>query len=177
MTQSEALKLVAILKAAYPRQPTDAATSEVYAGFLADLDYEAANEAIRRIITTSRFFPTIAEIREEVAENAVGLPSTTEALALVLERHRLSDEEHAANPLPPAVQKAYRIVGGGWAFRTSENPVALRAQFRDAYESIRREEIRGVQRTPAALTPGTKLAAIEAPKGVPLPQLREVPTT
>lgn len=176
MNQSEALKLVAVLKAAYPRQPTDAATSEVYAGFLVDLDYEAANAAIRQLITIRRFFPTIAEIREEVAEEAAGLPSPTEALVMVLERNQLSDAELAAKPLPPAVKKAYRIVGGSWAFRTSENPVALRAQFRDAYQSIRDEEVRRLQTTPPALAPGTKLAAIEAPKDVPLPQLREVPT-
>lgn len=177
MRESEALKLVAVLKGAYPRQPTDEATAEVYVGFLVDLDYEQANDAIRRLIQTSRFFPTIAEIREEVAETACGLPSVTEALAMVLERNHLSDEELAANPLPEAVKKAYRIVGGSWAFRTSENPVALRAQFRDAYAAIRAEEVSQVQRGSApALTPGTHLAAIDAPKGVPLPQLKQVPS-
>lgn len=175
MKTSEAMKLVAVLKGAYPRQPTDEGTAEVYLAFLADLDYEAANDAIRRLIQTSRFFPTIAEIRGEVAELACGLPSVTEATALVLERHRLSDDELAANPLPDAVRKAYRMVGGSWAFRTSENPVALRAQFRDAYAQLRADAVQRIQQAPALAAPERR-AELAAGEVVRLPDLKVVPS-
>ena len=162
MKQSEALKLVAVLKAAYPRQETDEATAEVYVGFLTDLDAEVADKVVREMIATSRFFPTIAEIRGAAAEASCGLPSVTAALAMVTERHRLTDAEIKARPLPDAVKQAYRLVGGAWAFRTSEHPTTLHAQFRDAYRSIRDEAVRAVQTTPALERP--PLTAIAAPE-------------
>jgi len=60
--------LVAVLIAAY--QGTKAseritpATSKVYERMLADLDYTAADAAMERLIATSMFLPTVAEIRE-----------------------------------------------------------------------------------------------------------------
>jgi len=152
MNASEALKLFAILKATYPRQETTEATAEVYATFLSDLDYAATEQAVRRIAATSRFFPTIAEIREQVAEDHAGLPSVAEALELVAGRFRLSDAEVEENPLPAEVAKAYRIVGGEWAFRTSTSPTTLHAQFRDMYAQIRAEAIGSYQR--GSLGPG-----------------------
>ena len=174
MKQSEALKLVAILKAAYPRQETDEATAEAYVGFLTDLDVDLVDRVVRDLIATSRFFPTIAEIRGAAAEASCGLPSVTAALAMVTERHRLTDDELAARPLPVAVKQAYRLVGGAWAFRTSEHPTTLHAQFRDAYRAIRDEAVRTAQ-TPAALRPPA-VAAIEAASAELLPRLRVVPT-
>ena len=145
MIPSEAMRLVATLKATYPRQEIREETVEVYVRFLSDLDHAAAEQAVGRIVATSRFFPTIAEIREEVAEGYAGLPSVAEALALVAERYRLSDAEVKENRLPDEVLKAYRIVGGEWAFRTSTNATTLHAQFRDLYAQFRAEAIRGFQ--------------------------------
>jgi Loader and inhibitor of phage G40P len=83
MTRGEAMQLVAILKAAFPRQPIEPETVKTYAAFLADLEVETATEAMKRLVASSRFFPTIAEIREEIAEQACGLPSELEAWELV----------------------------------------------------------------------------------------------
>jgi len=160
MTASEALKLFAILKATYPRQETNEATAEVYASFLSDLDYHATERAVRKIVATSTFFPTIAEIRREVAEDYADLPSAAEALALVADRYRLSDAELKENPLPAEVKEAYRLVGGEWAFRTSTNPTTLHAQFRDLYAQIRAEAIlRCYQHVPLE---GRKMAELDA---------------
>jgi hypothetical protein len=64
MTKGEAAKLVAVLLAAYPAAKSTASTSEVYERMLADLDYPTANAAVERLLATSRFMPSIAEIRE-----------------------------------------------------------------------------------------------------------------
>ena len=160
MTSSEALKLVSVLKAAYPRQEMGEDTIEVYVSFLSDLNYREADQAVRGVITTSRFFPTIAEIREQVAEAYVELPSVAEAVAMVANRYRLSDAEVDANPLPAEVLKAYRTVGGEWAFRTSTNPTTLHAQFRDLYAQMRADKIRSHQH--GALGVGRKVAELAA---------------
>lgn len=64
MTQLEVAKLVAVLLTAYPAAKASENTSAIYERMLADLDYPAANAALERLLATSRFLPTVAEIRE-----------------------------------------------------------------------------------------------------------------
>ena len=70
MNELEAQKLVTVIAAAWPGQvsrltPTQQADQQqIYRRMLADLDYPVVNAAVERLIATSKFFPTIAEIRE-----------------------------------------------------------------------------------------------------------------
>lgn len=146
MTTDEAGLLIATLAAAYPRQQLAPLTVEIYTRNLADLDHDLATAAVSRIIATSKFFPTIAEIREAAAETATNLPTAAEAWEMAVNFTRLvqSDGALATQELPLEVHQAIRAVGGTWEIRTSENTVALRAQFRDTYEDIRRRAIEQV---------------------------------
>lgn len=67
MTESEALKTIAVLKAAYPRQEIQEETLRIYLAELIDLDYDLIGKAARTHIRTSQWFPTIAELRAGVA--------------------------------------------------------------------------------------------------------------
>ncbi len=94
MTAREAANLVAQLKAAYPNANIGGDTIKVYAAALADLDREAAQAAVAKVIATARFFPTIAEIRETVAEAACGLPDAEVAWLEVMDAlRRFSDTD------------------------------------------------------------------------------------
>lgn len=64
MTEREVAKLVAVLIAAFPNSKISPETSAVYERMLRDLDYAAANAAIERLLATSKWLPTVAEIRE-----------------------------------------------------------------------------------------------------------------
>lgn len=64
MTKLEVAKLVGVLMASFPNGKVAAETSAIYERMLADLDYPAANAAVERLLATSRFLPTVAEIRE-----------------------------------------------------------------------------------------------------------------
>jgi hypothetical protein len=64
MNTLEAKKLVAVLVAAFPTGKITAETVGVYERMLGDLDYGAANAAIERLLATSKWLPTVAEIRE-----------------------------------------------------------------------------------------------------------------
>lgn len=68
MKQSEAAKLVAMLIAAYPHSQVSEATSRVYERMLADIDADVASRAIERLIATSRYLPTVADIRATVVD-------------------------------------------------------------------------------------------------------------
>ena len=62
MTPVEAAKLVAMLMAAYPFAELPEGTVAVYEGFLQDFDRDRGVAAVRTVIRTHKFFPTIAEI-------------------------------------------------------------------------------------------------------------------
>lgn len=52
------------MRAAFPQREVPVSTLALYSRQLVDLDPAAVVDAIERLIRTSRFFPTIAEIRE-----------------------------------------------------------------------------------------------------------------
>lgn len=130
VTPSEATALLATLKAAYPRQPIEQATIVVYAADLADLDADRALQAVTNLRRTSRWFPTIAEIREEYAELTLGAP----APELAWELARTSGCAH------PLVNRAQAIVGDQWDWRRGET-TDLHRRFIAAYKDVRAEAI------------------------------------
>lgn len=122
---------VAILSAAYPRQafPTDSV--RLYVRMLADLNPDALAAAVARLIRRSTWLPSIAEIRLEVAEATLALPSVGEAWEQALIGRGMHD----------LVKRSYLAAGGAWAFRTSEKPEILRAQFAKDYEARRADAL------------------------------------
>lgn len=122
---------VAILGAAYPRQafPTDSV--RLYIRLLADLNPDALADAVARLIRRSTWLPSIAEIRYEVAEATLALPSVGEAWEQALIGRGMHD----------LVKRSYLASGGAWAFRTSERPEILRTQFAKDYEARRADAL------------------------------------
>lgn len=140
------------LAAAYPRQNFPDDTVAIYARMLGDLDPDCVMDAVKRLIARSRFMPTIAEIREDVAEARAMLPSAAEAWEIMLR----GDLANAA----PEIQAAARSVGGRHAIQATTNPTAVRAQFDRDYADRRANAIHqiagaAVPRDLTALAAGT----------------------
>lgn len=135
MTKNEALKCLAILKASYPRQEIGRETFEAYSTMLADVDFEAAQAAVKRLICSSKWFPTISEIRAEVAQAATaGMPVPELAWGEVWK----AISRYGMNRIPqfscPEVAAAVDVIG----WRTiclDENVMSTRARFVDAYRA------------------------------------------
>lgn len=138
---------IAALAAAYPRQRLEPATIQIYAAALDDLDARAIEDAVRYIVRTSRWFPTVAEIRETVAERTLRLPSPAAAWETV------QTAQGRAGIQGGPVERALRAVGGTWALRTTENPTALRAQFLRVYGEFRDEAVREIVAPPGRALP------------------------
>ena len=69
MQSVEALKLVAMLVAAYPSWKPTEETQRLYAGFLEQVDYDAAREVLREIIESPReFVPPVGLIISRTRE-------------------------------------------------------------------------------------------------------------
>jgi len=120
---------LAILRDAYPRQDFPDPSVRMYAHALADLDDEAVCRAVERIVRRSQWLPTISQIRIEVAEERLALPTVEEAWNLV--------RNGGSGAWPEPVRQAMNDIGGHWAIRTADRPDVLFSQFRRAYESRR----------------------------------------
>lgn len=142
MTPAETAKILTVLKASYPRQELTSATVSAYSAMLADLPYESVDAAVRRLIASSKWFPTIAEIRSEVAEGKIAeLPAAEVAWGEV--RKAISKFGYYRVPVfkHEAIARAVDVIG--WdTICLDENVAATRKRFIDAYASYRGEERR-----------------------------------
>lgn len=149
MTEAQISKLVAALAAAFPAAKGDGGTVAIYQRMLVDLDHSAANAAIERLIATSKWLPTIAEIREAALTLGVGevRPGghawgevTREATRIC----NLSDSEVASDPTVAhpriadqvAVEAARSL---GWLAirnRLESDETAFRARFIELYDKL-----------------------------------------
>lgn len=146
MTEAETQKLVTVMVTAFPStfaRMTREQQSEfmaIYRRMLGDLDYAVANAAFERLLATSRFLPTIAEIRDV-------------ALAISAGEAKAGGEAWGSVLRAMTQQGAYRVPGEDFEFRDpvvlecvksmgwrelclSENQVADRARFIELYEQL-----------------------------------------
>lgn len=149
---------IARLQDAFPDQPFGDRSAVVYGEQLGDLDPVLVDEAVRRLVNVSRYMPRISEIRREVFEHTLGLPTPEEAWEMALDWSLAAESSRAAWTLPDEVRRSMKAIGGGWAIRHSDNPETLRAQFRKHYEGVRERAIRdaaaGEPIRPEQLKPG-----------------------
>lgn len=112
MKPSEAAELVMMLLGAYPNAKSTAATGHVFESMLADLDVRTAREAVKRLIATSKFMPSVAEIREECAaiDRAKAAAAARERSQRLFQRRRprLTDSQ-----LGTLGERALRLLPGG----------------------------------------------------------------
>ncbi len=128
MTKAESMKIVCALFGAFPNSRFNEQNFETYAESLLDLDAKACGAAAQRLIRTSKFLPTVAEIREAATAQRSGSRKTgAEAYAELLsavQRHGatarvvwVGGEMRTQTPWPPVapdVAKAMRQTWGTW---------------------------------------------------------------
>lgn len=140
MNRKEIINLLGIATANFPnlQQKEMKPTAILWEKSLADIPYDIAESAVIKVLSTSKFFPTIADIREATAQ--ITQPRTIDAMeawGLILEairKHGYYNEGNAMRSLPDDVaQMAKRFT---WReLCLSEHPDTLRAQFRMAWET------------------------------------------
>lgn len=124
---------IAALTMAYPRSEFPQGSVELYVRMLADLDEREVAQAIERLIKRSTFLPSIAEIRLEVSEARLGLPTAEEAWEIAT-RGRVADA-------PEELRIALESAGGRWSLIHSESPEIIRAQFTKDYAARRNRAV------------------------------------
>lgn len=134
---AEIAALVAIIGKAYPSFEADKDRVALFVDMLADLDPAALKAAVKQHIATSKFPPTIAELRQGAATvSGPALPSYADAWEEVLGEVRRVGYLGMPSFSHPLIAKAVAVMG--WrdlcASEVSET-ATWRAQFRDIYNS------------------------------------------
>jgi len=124
-----------------------ARTYAAYHAILQDIPEDVLQVAVIHLGCESQWFPTAAEIRQaafSLLEKVQGTPSAQDAWAEVTQKMRAgfydtskgwheprgpTDDDWSC----PLIQSAIDAIGGWHALRTSENAVADRARFLEAY--------------------------------------------
>lgn len=167
MDRSEAMKIVGLLEGSYRGQPSPPERIEVYVNRLLDLDYDAAMLGAMTLVETSKFYPSIAELREAATVGlTTDLPDPDAAWQMV------SAVIHGAPraELPPVVRELVESMGVH-DLRTSTNPMADRAHFLRMYEAKRRRAAQDRQLSPEVRELTATLAAkLSLPARVAQPQ-------
>lgn len=146
-------RCLVILVAAYPRTVLPEQTAGVYSELLADVDDDLLATAVQHHAATSKWFPSVAELRSAVADladRAEGVPTAEDAWQEICEKMVLYP------PVPletgwrvpefshPLVLEAVNVLGGWVRLGESEHGIADRAHFFKIYPQLaarRRAEV------------------------------------
>ena len=169
MTFEEFKVLAKAMKAVYVTDKflPDADALRVWYQMLKDLDYLPTQAAIQKYMATNKFPPTIAEIRASVNQVQTGETpdwgSGWYEVNRAIRRYGYCREAEALNMLPPLARAAAERIG--WKdICMSENPEAIRAQFRQVYESMSKRETERLQIPPALRETIQGLMAFDGPR-------------
>ena len=140
MKRDEAFRIVAMLQGAWPHRQLPDSTAEVYAMTLSDLAYAEVRDAVTRLIQTSKFLPSVAEIREVVVEERCDLPAAEVAWGEV----RAAIHRVGIYFVPvfecDEIEQATNIIG--WeTLCNSTNIASERARWIDTYRALRGRRI------------------------------------
>jgi len=168
MNKKEIINLLGIATANFPNmQERDMKpTAVLWEKALADIPYEVAEKALIKVLSTSKFFPTVSEIREAAVDltrpRKMDAIEAWELIVQAVRKYGFYREEEALNSLPDDVAEMARRFT--WReLCLNENPDTLRAQFRMAWEtqSKRENELRAlpqdIRETIYSLADGMKM--------------------
>lgn len=146
--QIEVLRVLKILGDIYPTFHLNSSAVEIYVQLLADIPGAVLEQAALEHISHSTFFPAIAELRSaafDILESANPIPSDYEAWAEVqAEIRRIG---HCSQPVftNPLVKQVVEQLG--WRYLClSDNPVADRAHFIQAYQVLAERQRKDARR-------------------------------
>ncbi len=148
MTKPEFAAVTAYLSAAVSK-PMPVEQITIYYDLLADLPADAVMLAAKQALLKSAYptIPPVGVLRElataALAPEQLAAYEAWDMVIQAIRRHGLDGERRALESLPPAVARAASAIG--WRSICDSNPAdagTIRAQFRQAYETVAGREQR-----------------------------------
>lgn len=146
MTKDEIGTLIALTAANFPNtQERDLRpTLNLWKEMLSDMPFDVAKAAVIKVLSTARFWPTVAEIREAATHlTQPHIMSSAEAWGLFErsnDRYGYYRPEEGMNMLNPLIRQTVRSMGGYRELCSSENVGVTRGQFMKIYEQLAARE-------------------------------------
>lgn len=140
MTKQEFMKIAAAINTYYPKDkpfPNQEAAQLWYEEFK-DLPYDAVQMGLRRHVNTSKWCPTIAELKEAIVTNIAGNKDWGVAwneCINAISRYGQYQEEEALESMSPLTRQIVKRLG----YRDlclSENQMQDRANFRMVFDQV-----------------------------------------
>jgi hypothetical protein len=147
-SEIEILRVLKILGDVYSSYHLSSSAVEVYVRLLADIPGEVLERAALEHISRSNYFPAIAELRSaafDILEAISPIPTDYEAWGEV--QSEIRRVGHVGQPQfsHELIARAVELLG--WRYLClSENPVADRAHFVQAYQALREGKRRDTRR-------------------------------
>jgi hypothetical protein len=147
----EVMAALQYMAAAYPNFKLTKDTGKVYTEHLADIPLEQLQRITKRAIDTCDWFPTVSKLREIIAQDVASqnhVPLAFEAWGELMEA--ISEFGHLNEPIfsHPLVKRVVDNLGW-YELCMSENTIADRARFIQAYEQALKEAITQVRYIPS----------------------------
>lgn len=143
MTKEQAQRIIAVLSENW-NVKFSALKTEIYGGNLADLDYQKCCIAVKKLIQTSEFLPTIAVLRKEYVNLGKDQIDASEAYALLkktISSHGWYDFEGAMETLKQNNYALYELVRRiGWREICMCPESFLANQFTKAWHDLEQEQ-------------------------------------
>lgn len=140
MTNAQIKELVTLALANFPHMQDKELrpTIELWKCMLSDIPYSLAKNALLKVLSTGKYWPNVAEIRE-AALSLTGnkAPTALEAWGMVREAIR---KDLPASTLHPAIQKAIKAFCGLDGIGYSENISYIEGRFLKEYNPLAVEE-------------------------------------
>ncbi len=145
MNEQQFLVISSTIKASYPNAIVmpDKAAMNVWYELLKDLDYEICKDSVIELISTSKFPPAIADIRERCStktRSKIKTPGEAyESVMVAISKFGRNEPQKAYETMDDITIKAVRQLGYVYLCN-SENMMADRANFIKFYEAIAKEK-------------------------------------
>lgn len=172
-TAKEMRAIFSLLVAAHPGKELGEDTPRAYEAALGDLPVDLLKAAVLHCLATSRWFPSIAEVRGAAADilaRAQGHPTALEAWGQLRRWLRspksviVNGQRYQRRALPEPAMRALAALGGEAMVRDSENPTADRARFVEVYNQLLERERGQMMQLPAVAQMVARLAASDVPQ-------------
>lgn len=158
MTREEFAKAFRPLCVAYDK-PADQEKMTVWYNFFMYVDINTFRNACARLIETCRYFPSIAEVKTQIAIMSnpalqTDAESEWDSVQDAMRRFGYYRADEAMASLSPTAQKVIKRMGGFETICTSEEGVWLRKNFCELYKEIQARDLNSARIGESRRLPG-----------------------
>ncbi len=142
MTKKEFLEGMIILSDVYGKDMGERAIGTWYM-FFKDDDFAVFKQGVSRVIMKAKYFPSVAEIKEEmhfVTAPALTAEEEWNKVEMAIRRYGYYNSSNAMETLDPTTQRAVKNIGGFSRLCTSDSPYWDRKNFIEAFNQLKKRE-------------------------------------